>query len=363
MRLLFTFLLFTFGLSAQQTAKTIDINGQTRNYLQYLPVNYQPSEFIPVVFVLHGLGSNAQQMSQAGFNQVADTARYIAIYPDGKNNAFGQAAWNNGTGLSSNVDDITFFNKMMDELILNNNVDPSRVYVSGFSMGSIMSYHLACALNNRIAAIGAMAGTMSTEDIQNCVPAYTTPVIHLHGTADGTVPYDSNPLPSLSLVPETIAFWQNVHGCSTTSDSIRIPDTAQDNITIDQFIYDNCNKSGALELWRFNDADHIYLFEPANDITEAKEVWKFFLRWTHPTPALANIKEGKKSSFSIFPVPSKSSITVSSPAATSAKIIDQKGRVLQTLLLEKGKNILKLDLEKGIYFLTSEFSTQKFIIN
>lgn len=185
----------------------MSVNGVVRNYQQYLPTGFDPANESPsLLIILHGLGGNSSQMVGAGFNLIADTARVVAIYPQGKPNQFGQNGWNNGTLLASNVDDLGFMNQLIDSAIVHYNVNPARVYFTGFSMGSIMSYHMACELNNRVAAIGCMAGTMATSDIQNCVPTYATPVIHLHGTADGTVPYDSNPLPSLSLVPETVSF-------------------------------------------------------------------------------------------------------------------------------------------------------------
>ena len=197
-------------------------------------------------------------MSQALFSEVADTGRFLVIYPQGLNNMFGQSAWNNSTGAASNVDDIGFFVDLIEDMVANQGADRNRMYFTGFSMGSIMSHHLACAMNDKVAAIAGMAGTMPDSDIANCVPTYKTPVIHLHGTADGTVPYDSNPLPGLSLVPETMAFWQNVHGCTTETDSTRIADTASDNITVDQFEYTNCDEEDILELWRFNGAETIF---------------------------------------------------------------------------------------------------------
>jgi len=354
---------FSLFASAQQTAQSIQVNGVTRNYLRYFPVNYQPSENLPVVFVLHGLGGNGQQMSQAGFNQIADTARIIVIYPDGKNNSFGQTAWNNDTGAASTADDLGFFNKLIDKMILEHNADATSIYFTGFSMGGIMSHHLACVLNHRIAAIGSMAGTMPTSDIQNCQPAYKTPVIHLHGTSDGVVPYDSNPLPTLSLVPETMAFWRNVHGCVSAADSIRLPDTANDNITVDRFIYQSCNPNGSVELWRLNGADHIYLYEPVNDITEGKEIWRFLRKWHHTSPATADISSIESNSkLSIYPNPSKGKIRISSSSQSSAVVREVNGKQVSTLEVKEGENEFNLDLPSGVYFITTQGVTQKIII-
>lgn len=338
---------------AQQSNETLMVGGQNRTYVQYLPAGFDVvSESLPVVFILHGLGDNASNMANVGTNNIADTARFIAIYPQGTPNSFGQNGWNNGTLLASSSDDIGFINALIDEMINFKNVDPSRIYVTGFSMGGIMSYHLACALNDRIAAVASMAGTMSTDDISNCVPTYKTPVMHLHGTADGTVPYDGTALPSLSLVPQTMAFWEGVHGCATTPDSTQLPDTANDGITVDRFVWTGCTPDGSLELWRLNGADHIYLFEPVNDITEANDIWRFFRKWSHSNPAPASVSENTQTQVSIFPNPTKEFITISVSTEVEISIVDVNGKVCLSNELNAGETTVDVShLDAGVYLI------------
>ncbi len=367
MKQLFTVLIAlvcSLSVNAQLTQHTMTVGSATRSYYKYLPANYQITENLPVVFILHGLGGNAQQMTLAGFAQISDTARIIAIYPDGLPNAFGQTAWNNGTLASSTADDITFFHKMMDKMILEQNAIPSRIYVTGFSMGGIMTHHLACAMNNRIAAIGPMAGTMSTSDISSCTPAYKTPVIHLHGTADGTVPYAGTALPSLSLVSETMTFWRNVHGCSSTADSTQMPNTAADGITVDRFVYDNCDPLTSVELWRFNGADHIYLYEPVNDITEAKEIWRFFLQWQHPNPATASLENlVEENNFMISPNPSNGQFTIQSKENGELFLYGMDGTLISTIGIKIGANELNFNLNAGVYLLSdANGNSQRMVI-
>ncbi len=341
--LLAIFSFSTFYSLSQLTSKTTQVGSLSRSYLQYLPSGFNPqTEQVSLVVILHGLGGNSSQMVGAGFNNIADTARAIALYPQARNNNQGQAAWNNGTFASSTADDISFMNQLVDSMILNYRVDPSKVYFTGFSMGSIMSYHVACLMNNRVAAVGCMAGTMSTSDINTCNPAYATPVIHLHGTADGTVPYNSGALPSLSLVPETMAFWQGVHGCSTTADSLRISNTASDNITVDRFRYDNCAPASSLELWRLNGADHIYLYKPVNDITEMIEVWLFMRRWTHPSPLATGLDENKSIEFTIHPNPIENETSISVSEQSTYSLFSANGKVVQSGKLMKGTSTISL---------------------
>lgn len=368
MKKLYASCVLTFSIliaSAQQSNQTIAIGNTTRAYIEYLPINFNASqEDYSLVIILHGLGQSNTDFAGAGFNELADTARIIALYPQGLNNFIGQPAWNNGTLLASSADDVGLLSALMDKYISQYGVDPARVYVTGFSMGSIMSYTAACALNDRIAAIGCMAGTMSTNDLTNCNPSYATPVIHLHGTADGTVPYGANALPSLSLVPQTVEFWQNVHNCDAEPDSIGIPDTADDNITVDRFVYNNCDTEGALELWRFNGADHIYLYEPVNDITEMIEIWRFFRKWTHPSPLAVGIAELDNNTSTIYPNPTHDFLHVTNKSNCDFLLLSSSG-----LSIKQGKCIsdnFAIDISElaaGIYYLKLGNTVEKVIVS
>ncbi|WP_343631508.1 PHB depolymerase family esterase [Fluviicola sp.] len=359
------FLFSVFAAFAQLTDQTISINGVSRAYKLYIPSGFNAQTENPdMIIIMHGLGGTNSDMVGAGFNFIADTARVIAVYPQALNNNWGMSAWNNGTLLGSTADDIAFMNALIDKGLSDYHVNPARVYATGFSMGSIMSHHMACVMNNRIAAIGAMSGTMPSSDISSCVPAYKTPVIHLHGTADGTVPYDGSALPSLSLVPQTMAFWRGVHGCDAAADSTRLPDTGTDTITIDRFVYDNCNPSGSVELWRFNNADHVYLYKPVNDINEMIEVWLFLRKWTHSNPTSLGLQDQELSVLKISPNPSNGLVQVSSEFAGMFQLIDLKGSVIIEQQIQAGTTELDLSaVNKGVYLVRIGEKTSKFVLN
>lgn len=368
MKKIFTLPVFVFSVFAalaQLTDETISINGVTRSYKLYIPAGFNAQTESPdMIIIMHGLGGTNSDMVGAGFNFIADTARVITVYPQALNNSWGMSAWNNGTMLGSTADDLGLMNALIDKGLSDYHVNPARVYATGFSMGSIMSHHMACTMNNRIAAIGAMSGTMPTSDISSCVPAYKTPVIHLHGTADGTVPYDGSALPSLSLVPQTIAFWRGVHGCDATADSTRLPDTGTDTITIDRFVYDNCNPVGSLELWRFNGADHVYLYKPVNDITEIIEVWLFLRKWNHSNPTSLGLEDKDLSTFKVSPNPSNGLVEVSSKDAGMIQLIDLKGTVVFEQQIQAGTSELDLNaVNQGVYLVRMGTMTFKLVLN
>lgn len=305
-------------------------------------------------------------MASAGFNLIADTARCIVFYPQGLTNLFGQTAWNNGTAASSTADDISLMNHIIDASLTNLNADISKQYVSGFSMGSIMSYHLACNLNDRIAAIGAMAGPMSTVDMNSCTPTYSTPIIHFHGTNDATVPYNSNPLPSLSLVTETLDFWKNQKNCTNTQDSTRITDSANDGLTTDRFVYNGCTADGSLEHWRINGGGHDYYIQPSNDFSHAIEVWLFLRKWSHPnpfTPTSSLMENDIK--VELYPNPAKDFVTIkiAHQQVVNIQLIAEDGKIVSS---QKQTELDVTNLNDGLYFLKIQTDktmfTKKFVV-
>ncbi|SFT38147.1 polyhydroxybutyrate depolymerase [Lishizhenia tianjinensis] len=365
--LLFIFVCSICTAQAQQFSDTLDVNGVDRNFITYLPVNFDPqTESLPLVIVYHGLTMNNETLTFAGFNAIADTARLILMYPQGLTNSFGQTSWNNETGLSPMAEDIYFSNLLIDTAMLMYNIDLSRVYAAGVSMGSIMSYRLACDLNDRFAAIGCIFGPMATSVMADCDPSYSTPIIHFHGTDDATVPYDSNPLPTLSLATETIAWWENEKTCDGSMDSTRIADIANDGLTTDRFVYNGCTADGSLEHWRTNGGDHDFYIQPVNDFNHFIETWKFLRKWQHPNPrntlstASFNTIEA-----SIFPNPSSTSISLLfDQEKFKVEIYDLLGQLV--LEVEDKKNIDINHLKEGVYQLvisTKEaITSQRFVV-
>ena len=57
-----------------------------------------------------------------------------------------------------NVDDVGFISALIEELVADYQVDPSRVSVTGFSNGAMMTFRLACELSGKIAAAAPYAG-------------------------------------------------------------------------------------------------------------------------------------------------------------------------------------------------------------
>jgi polyhydroxybutyrate depolymerase len=82
---------FSFlGSSAQTTIIDSFLNGGIyRSYRIYIPAINDGVQKVPLVFNLHGLGSNAfEQENYGDFRPIADTANFIIVSPNGTNVVF-----------------------------------------------------------------------------------------------------------------------------------------------------------------------------------------------------------------------------------------------------------------------------------
>lgn len=348
---LFAFLFITLTSNAQLTSETIDVAGVQRSFYQYLPTGFNSSEVLPVVVVLHGIGDNAQNMSGVGFNQIADTARFIPVYLQGEQNGFSQNSWNNGTWLGSSANDILFISSVIDRLEDSIDVDLSRVYITGFSMGGIMSYTACSQLSDRIAAMASFSGTMSQQEISASGQSFPVPTMHVHGTADTQVPYDGNPLPSLSLVNETMDKNKSLNNWGGDSTIYLLPDNVADGITFEKIVY---NTTTELELWKMIDADHIWPYQPANDTSAIYAAWYFFRDKVHPNPSTSSLNEEFKTfDLQIYPNPVEDQLHLKFGMQSAAHVMID----VINLLGEREMLLFEGELAEGIQMLT--FSTDE----
>ena len=295
-------------LMAQETLNgSIEYDNKDRTYITYLPAGYDDNQSMSLVIVLHGLGDSGQGiMNGTRFNEIADTADFVAVYPDASDILFGGAAWNNGVNPFGSADDVGFIDALIDETAGTYNIDLNRVYVCGFSMGGMMSHYLACELSDRIAAIAPVAGTFAADVLDACNPERAMPVMHSHGTADETVPYDGNSFLGMSSVNETIAFWLTHNECNNTETSKeQLPDLVNDGFSVEKITYGDCEEDNIeVLLYKVENMPHGWL-QPENDISTSEEIWKFFSQHSLKDSSTAIAEENEKNLLVVYPNPAK----------------------------------------------------------
>src|SRR5436305_14547620 len=101
----------------------------------------------------------------------------------------GTTFWNVGFPGTPPVNDVKFLSALIDTLAKRYPVDKNRIYATGMSNGGYMAHVLGIELNDKIAAIASVAGSIVPQKYAAASPGRTVPAMEIHGTADSTVPY------------------------------------------------------------------------------------------------------------------------------------------------------------------------------
>ena len=246
----------------------------TRNFIVHTPSNYDSdSEPVPLVFVLHGYTGQAPSIrNYSGFDNIADEENFIVVYVQGTTDITGSTGWNvNVSATFNEVDDVGLFAALIKYFKGTYNVDSTKIFSTGMSLGGFMSYKLACELEE-INGIGSVTGSMS--QYYNCTPPGEKNIIHFHGTSDTVVPYNGN---SWSRnVKDLQSLWANHNECQNETE-ITIPDFNGDGVVSTQLTSYDCNGNKQVVLYTLQNEGHTWFDRSRGDDVNASElIWEFF---------------------------------------------------------------------------------------
>lgn len=281
---------------------TLSHDGRGRTYLVHVPPGARSGEPYAVVLAFHGGGGNAEQFeSSAGLDAVADREGFLAVYPDGTG-PLGLHTWNAGPrccgyAMNNEVDDVGFARAVVADLSRRTSIDVGRVFATGHSNGAGMVYRLALEAPDLVVAIAPVGGAAMGPTVG---PAEPVPILHIHSVDDPRALYEGGEGPPFPLtnstvmhrpVPEVLAFWAGVNGCTgeprveavlrADADS---PDAGQ---WADKVVWGPCG-GAPLVHWRLHGPGHGWpgerldrrrerLVGPSTELLDAaEEVWSFF---------------------------------------------------------------------------------------
>jgi polyhydroxybutyrate depolymerase len=182
-------------------------SGSLRPYALQIPSRLDPAKPLPLLIVLHGLGSSGAGVRRYYHTDaLADELGMLIAYPEGSV-AAGDDHWFEPTKRSWNEPDVAYLDALIDDLRAKQAIDPKRVYVAGLSNGGYMAYRYACERAERVAAIVVRSGVMRT-DTSRCKPSEPVAVLHVHGTADRLLPYEGGLV--LGTGPKVLSAHQSV---------------------------------------------------------------------------------------------------------------------------------------------------------
>ena len=148
------------------------------DYLCYTPKDYDGTKKYPLLLFLHGAGERGNDVSLVGrygfFKQAAEGKDFpfIMVGPQCPSDQY----WGN------HLESLNIF---LDEIIAQYNVDESRIYLNGISMGGTGTWHLLMAHPERFAAAAPVCGTGI---YWYGIRIANKPLGIFHGDADTTVP-------------------------------------------------------------------------------------------------------------------------------------------------------------------------------
>lgn len=375
--LLFSAFIFSVSVFGLTVSKTMSFENTTRNFLVHTPPGFTAAQHLPVVFNLHGYGSDAaQEEFYSRMSETSDANNFIVVYPNGIANS-----WNSGFTVpyNSSPDDVGFISKIIDTMVTLYNIDLNRVYACGMSNGGYQSYRLACDLENRIAAIASVTGVISTLTAFNCTnQSRKVPVLHIHGTVDPLVEYNGST--GSESVEETISFWVSSNQCSVVNDTFHFPDIdVTDSSTVERIHYASCGDGAEVMFYKITGGGHTwpnatfdYIYGPTNrDFDASQEIWNFFNRFTLNGP-VNGVEESKSElAMKVFPNPSDANFELrigdfELKQPMSVSVFDLSGRkFLEQKIISPSFTIHAEALARGVYLLKMEvegFSATKKIV-
>ena len=273
-------------LIAPSTTTSTTVVSTARAYSKFIPSSYSKDMSLPLVVLLHGYGATgAMQESYMKFESVAETNKFILVYPDGTVDSSGRRFWNATDACCdffSAVADDVYLLSILKEMESSYSIDAKRIYFVGHSNGGFMSYRMACKYPDRIAAIASLAGA-SYFKTTDCGAKSSVSVLQVHGTKDETILYDGGQILGTSY-PGAVASasqWATFNQCTQNAVTRSSKFDLEPNITGDETsvtAWTNCQNSSEVELWTMEGAAHI----PTLKSTFATKIWEFFA--AHPKP-------------------------------------------------------------------------------
>lgn len=148
---------------------------------RFAPIIYRPpgislSRRVPLLLAFHGVdGTPATMERMTGFDQLANRYRFVVAYLGSTTSAY--AWWG-----AYDPDYMSYISAELARLVKSENIDPTRIYATGFSAGGLPSYRSACELNRMVAAI-AVVGDVVGPHRCTSLPQPVSELIVM-GTAD-----------------------------------------------------------------------------------------------------------------------------------------------------------------------------------
>jgi poly(hydroxyalkanoate) depolymerase family esterase len=230
--------------------KKVSVSG--RDIHVYAPANLAPKS--PLLLSLHGMDQDpSYQQNNTHWETVADTAGFVVVYPRG------------GTGMSTwdiqGDQDTKWVVQIIDQMVKDYDIDTKRVYLSGFSMGGMFTYHAMSKIADKIAAFAPCSGpnVYGASKAQRPVP-----IMHIHGTNDDVLNY--------SMVENFLKNYRDQFNCpSKAEEQGNYPNAENSGGTM--YTWGPCDKGVYIKHLKLPGRGH----SPSH--ADVSDIWNFVKQW------------------------------------------------------------------------------------
>ena len=256
-----------------------EVNGEIRRWMTYVPSTYTGDTETPLVLVCHGYTASMYAIAEESrWYDVAEENGFIVVFAQGQVRPAGlmgnipTAMWLGGAFSAlagKDTDpavDVNFLNTLLDRMEADFNIDTGRVYMTGHSNGSIMTWAMAAEATERFAAI-APVGYMNDLD-DKAAEDLLLPIWAFLGE------YDSAGDPSMIEGNATVKGLQRANQYNKTNEEWVEESTSYDGA----FVTKTFSNDAGIPLVKFTnvlDTPHVYLQE------ESVSIWnEFFSKYS-----------------------------------------------------------------------------------
>lgn len=257
------------------------VDGNTRRWFTYVPNSYDGSQSYPLVVAMHGYSSAITAFTgDSRWQNVADKYGIIIAFPQAYVNDAGYSGgscipvpvWNNYSTVFHNTtyddpDDVAFIKHLVDNTKNTYNIDATRVYATGHSNGSAMTWMLAqdaAEYFTAVAPIGFNWGSYpgyelsgGTVDYSGCKEnKYVLPVWCMTGSYDvgEADDYSAN-----TKNGKTVSYWKAENGTYEVSDKTSEVRATRAPHTYTTTTYSNATGAPLVRLTQISNNCHSYM--------------------------------------------------------------------------------------------------------
>lgn len=268
--------------------KRVSVSG--RDVYVYAPAGLKDNS--PLLMSFHGMDQDPNyQQSNTHWEAVADTAGFVVAYPKG---ATGYSTWD-----ISGDQDTRWITQIIDQMAKDYKIDTKRVYMSGFSMGGMLSYHAMGKIADKIAAFAPCSGylMMGAGTAQRPVP-----IFHTHGTSDNVVGYDG--------LENNLKSYRNQFKCPSQAQVENNHPNSENKATL--YTWGPCDNGIYVKHLKLEGRQH----SPSK--ADVSDIWNFVKGYDLDGPIGASQPESSSSAVASSSDVAKSSSSVAGPGQSSS---------------------------------------------